>query len=184
MNIRTGRLLLRPLELSDAADIQRLAGDRDVASTTRDIPYPYEDGTAETWINSCWGKTTAGELAIFAITLQTDGSFLGAIGLGRDANGAEAELSYWVGKPFWNQGYATEAVKAMIHHGLIELKLDRVYAAHFTRNPASGRVMQKAGMLHEGFLKRHTEKWGQLEDLELYWVTREEFERRGSTGSP
>ena len=176
MNIRTERLLLRPPKLSDAADIQRLAGDRDVASTTRDIPHPYEDGTAETWINSCQEKTAAGELVIFAITLQTDGSFLGAIGLVRDASGAEAELSYWVGKPYWNQGYATEAVKAVVHNGLTDLNLDRVCAAHFTRNPASGRVMQKAGMLHEGFLIGHTEKWGQLEDLELYGVTRDQFD--------
>ncbi|MCH7736978.1 MAG: GNAT family N-acetyltransferase [Chloroflexi bacterium] len=181
MNIRTERLLLRPLDLSDAPEIQRLAGDRDVASTTRDIPHPYEDGAAETWINSCRGKTAAGELVIFAITLQKDGSFLGAIGLDLDANRAEAELSYWVGKPFWNQGYATEAAKAVLRHGLVETGLDRVYAAHFSRNPASGRVMQKAGMLHEGFLKGHTEKWGKFEDLELYGVMRERF-LGGSSG--
>ena len=175
LSIQTERLLLRPLELTDAPDVKRLAGDRDVAATTRDIPHPYEDGVAETWIISCDEKTAAGELIIFAITLHSDGSFLGAVGLDRDPNGAEAELSYWVGKPFWNQGYATEAVKAVVHYGLKDLELDRVYAAHFTRNPASGRVMQKAGLLHESFLKGHTEKWGKFEDLELYGVTGDRF---------
>ena len=155
-----------------------------MAATTRDIPHPYADGIAEQWVNSCQERAAAGELVIFAITLRSNGSFLGAIGLDRDAGGREAELSYWVGKPFWNQGYATEAVKAVLHHGLSQLGLDRVYAAHFTRNPASGRVMQKAGMLHEGFLEGHTEKWGNLEDLELYGMTREQFGRLGSTGSP
>jgi len=184
LNIQTTRLLLRPLKLSDARDIQRLAGDRDVASTIRNIEHPYEDGMAEKWIKSCQERSDAGELVSFAITLHSSGTFLGAIELHPDTGSRQAELGYWVGKPYWNQGYATEAVKAVIHHGLIDLNLDRVYAAHFTRNPASGRVMQKAGMLHEGFLKGHTEKWGQLEDLELYGVTMEQFGRRGSTGSP
>ena len=184
MNIRTERLLLRPLKLSDASDVQRLAGDRDVASTTRNIEHPYEDGMAERWIRTCQEKSDAGELINFAIILHSGGSFLGAIELHPDIGARDAELGYWVGKPYWNQGYATEAVKAVVYHGLIELKMDRVYAAHFTRNPASGRVMQKAGMLHEGFLKGHTEKWGVFEDLELYGVTREQFGRRGSTGSP
>ena len=175
MNIETERLLLRTLELTDAPDVQRLAGDREVASTTRDIPHPYEDGVAEAWINSCLSETASGKLVIFAITLRPDGPLLGVISLHPDANGKEAELSYWVGKPFWNQGYATEAVEAVLHHGLSELSLDRVFAAHFARNPASGRVMQKAGMLHEGFLKAHTEKWGQFEDLELYGATREQI---------
>ncbi len=175
MSIETERLLLRPLEMTDAPDIQRLAGDREVAATTRDIPHPYEDGVAEAWISSCQEEIAAGELVSFAITLRSNGSFLGVIGLHRDANGRQAELYYWVGKPFWNQGYATEAVKAVLRHGLADLGLDRLYAAHFTRNPASGRVMQKAGMVHEGFLKAHTEKWGKLEDLELYGATGEQI---------
>ena len=184
MSIETERLLLRPLELSDAPDVKLLAGDRIVASTTRDIPHPYEEGMAETWINSCQEKIAAGELANFAITLGSNGSFLGVIGLHLASDGREAELSYWVGKLFWNRGYATEAAKAMVGHGFTHLGLDRVYAAHFTRNPSSGRVMRKAGMLYEGFLKGHTEKWGTFEDLELYGVTKEQFSGRGSTGSP
>jgi len=175
LTIRTARLLLRPLEMTDCPDIQRLAGDRDVAATTRDIEHPYEDGMAENWVGSCQRQNKSGELVHFAITLAQDGAFLGAITLHLDPDKNQAELSYWVGKPFWNQGYATEAVKSVVGHGLTELGLDQVYAAHFARNPSSGRVMQKAGMLHEGFLKGHTEKWGQFEDLELYGVTREQF---------
>ena len=174
MNIQTDRLLLRPLKMSDAPDIQRLAGDRDVASTTRDIPHPYEDGMAEKWIEFCEEKTASGELINFAIISHSNGAFLGVIGIHPDDNGSQAELGYWVGKPYWNQGYATEAVTAVIGHGFTQLGLERVYAAHFTRNPSSGRVMQKAGMLHEGFLKDHTEKWGKFEGLELYGVTREQ----------
>ena len=182
MNIRTGRLLLRPLEMSDASTIQLLAGDRDVASTTRDIEHPYEDGMAEKWVGSCQEQCRTGELAHFAITLSEDTTFLGAITLHMDfgpsalaTSSKEAELSYWVGKPYWNQGFATESVTAVVRHGLMDLALDRVYAAHFTRNPASGRVMQKAGMLHEGSQLGPTVKWGIVENLELYGITRVQF---------
>ena len=183
MNIRTDRLLLRPLEMSDAPAIQLLAGDRDVATTTRDIPHPYEDGMAEKWIKSCEKKTVSGELINFAITLNADSSFLGAIGIHPDDTGSQVELGYWVGKPYWNQGYATEAVTAVVRHCFTNLELDRVYAAHFTRNPSSGRVMQKAGMLYEGSQLGPTVKWGIVENLELYGVTRTQFEQRPSTGS-
>ena len=168
--------------MSDAPNIQLLAGDRDVASTTRDIEHPYEDGMAEKWIRSCQIKTGSGELINFAITLVADGSFLGVIGIHPDDNGSQAELGYWVGKPYWNQGYATEAVTAVIDHAFTHLGLERVYAAHFTRNPSSGRVMQKAGMLHEGSQLGPSVKWGIVENLELYGVTRQQFERRSSTG--
>ena len=175
MTIQTTRLVLRPLEFSDCPAIQLLAGDRDVSATTRDIEHPYEDGMAEKWVSSCQWQSRSGNLVHFAITLANDATFIGAITLHLDPVGKQAELSYWVGKPFWNQGYATEAVESVLRHGLTKLGLDRVYGAHFTRNPASGRVMQKAGMCHEGFLTSHTEKWGKLEDLELYAVSKERF---------
>ncbi len=179
MNIQTERLLLRPLEMSDAPDIQRLAGDRDVASTTLSIEHPYEDGMAEAWIRSSQEKFAAGELINFAITSLTDGSFLGAIGLHPDEDGNQGELGYWIGKPFWNLGYATEAVAGVINHAFRTMGLDRVYAAHFTRNPSSGRVMQKAGMLYEGSQLGPTVKWGVMENLELYSVSREQLSQRG-----
>ncbi len=145
-----------------------------MASTTRNIEHPYEDGMAEKWIRSCQEQIASGELVNFAITLRADGSFIGSIGLHLDEDRNQAELGYWVGKPYWNRGYATEAVKGMIGHAFSALKLDRVYAAHFTRNPSSGRVMQKAGMLYEGSQLGPTVKWGVLEKLELYGIAREE----------
>jgi len=175
VNIQTNRLLLRSLELSDAPDIQRLAGDRNVADTTLNIEHPYEDGMAERWVRSTQQKVSSGELVNFAITLLANGSFLGAIGLHHDEHGNQGELGYWIGKPYWNQGYATEAVQGVLDHAFETLKLDRVYAAHFTRNPSSGRVMQKAGMLYEGSQLGPTVKWGVMENLELYGVNRDQL---------
>ena len=175
MIIQTERLQLRPFKLSDAVDFQRLAGNKDVASTTLSIEHPYNQGLAEKWIRSSKIESTAGDLIAFAITLLSDYSFLGAISLHLNDSRKQGELSYWIGKPYWDQGFATEAVTRMLSLAFNTLKLDRVYAAHFTRNMSSGRVMQKAGMLYEGSQLGPTIKWGVLENLELYGVSRKQF---------
>ncbi|MEE2949220.1 MAG: GNAT family N-acetyltransferase [Chloroflexota bacterium] len=175
MILQTERLQLRPFNLSDAPDFQRLAGDKDVASTTLSIEHPYEDGLAEQWIRSSQIKSAAGDLITFAITLLTDCSFLGSISLHPNDSRKQSEISYWIGKPYWNQGYATEAVAGVLSYAFNNLKFERVYAAHFTRNIASGRVMQKAGMLYEGSQLGPTIKWGVLENLELYGISRHQF---------
>ena len=168
--------------MSDAPDIQRLAGDKDVASTTKGIKHPYEDGMAEEWITSCQRQADSRELVHFAITVDPDDVLIGVATLHLEGKGAE--LSYWIGKPFWNQGYASEAAKAVVEYGFSELALDRIYAAHFTRNPASGRVLVNAGMHYEGSQLGPTIKWGNMEQLELYGVSWEQSSEGGSTSSP
>ena len=155
-----------------------------MASTTLSIEHPYKHAMAEKWIRSSQRKIAAGTLVTFAITLLTDGSFVGAILLHPDHAGKQGELSYWIGKPHWNQGYATEAVEGVLNHAFRTLKFDRIYAAHFTRNPSSGRVMQKAGMHYEGSQLGPTVKWGVVENLELYGVTWEQFQIHGSASPP
>lgn len=183
MTIKTERLELRPFKVSDAADFQRLAGDRDLASTTLGIEHPYEDGLAEKWIRSTLVESMAGKLIAFAITLLRDCSFVGSISLHPNDSRKQGEISYWIGKPYWNQGYATEALTRVLSYTFNTLKFERVYAAHFTRNMSSGRVMQKAGMLYEGSQLGPTVKWGVLESLELYGVSRQQFEVNASTHS-
>lgn len=170
--LNTARLLLRPFCTSDADDVQRLAGDRAVVDTTLNIPYPYEDGMAEKWISNHRDWFEQGKQAVFAITLQSDGVLLGAIGLRITPDDQRAELGYWIGKPYWGQGFCTEAARAIIGFGFECLELNRIYAHHFARNVASGRVMQKVGMSHEGHLRQHVKKWDAFEDLELYAVLR------------
>lgn len=169
------RLLLRPFALEDAPAVQRLAGAREVASTTLSIPHPYEDGMAEQWIESHAPRYLVGLLVSFAITERASGELAGAIGLALQPEHARAELGYWIGVPFWNRGYATEAVRAVLDFGFGTVGLHRVYATHFTRNPASGRVMQKLGMRYEGLLRQHVRKWGVFEDLVLYGMVAAEW---------
>ncbi|HNT66961.1 MAG TPA: GNAT family N-acetyltransferase [bacterium] len=179
--LETARLLLRPFRLDDAADVQRLAGDWAIADTTLNLPHPYPDGAAEEWISSHQEKFDRGEALVFAIERKADSILAGAIGLHQMVPGHQAEMGYWIGKPYWQQGYCTEAGEGVLNFAFTDLGLVRVHACHFSRNPASGRVMQKLGMRHEGTRRQHVEKWGRYEDLELYGVLREEWEKSRSS---
>ena len=114
-----------------------------------------------------------GEQAVFAITRKEDGRLLGAIGLRIEAEDQRAELGYWVGKPYWGQGFCTEAARATVDFGFQRLGLHRIQACHFARNIASGRVLQKIGMAREGRLRQHTRKWDAFEDIEIYGIIAE-----------
>lgn len=175
--LATDRLLLRPFTLADASMVQRLAGDYAVAATTL-LPYPYPDGLAEIWIASLREGIDRGEIAAFAVTLAGEGGLIGGVRLQIDRGHARGELGFWVARPCWGRGYATEAVRAVIEYGFSVLGLHRVYAMHFSRNPASGRVMEKCGMLHEGRLREHIRRWGVFEDVDVRGVLHDEWRER------
>ena len=173
--IRTERLTLRPFRLEDAKDVKRLAGSKAIADTTARVPHPYKDGMAEKWIKTHRGMFRRKKAVIYAITRSGTGKLVGAIGLELHMANERGELGYWVGRSYWNRGYATEAAEAMLMYGFTELGLKRIYAHHFKRNPSSGRVMQKIGMKREGLLRQHFKKSDGFEDLIFYGILREEF---------
>ena len=173
--LTTDRLILRPFTLADAPAVQRLAGERAIADTTANIPHPYEDGVAEAWIGSHAEQFEQGTGVVFAITLKETGDLVGAISLFSIRAAFErAEMGYWVGVPYWNKGICSEAAKALVGYAFDELGLNRVFAEHMTRNPGSGRVMQKAGMTYEGTLRQHVKKGDRYEDLMVYGILRSE----------
>ena len=174
--LTTLRLILRPFELSDAPEVQRLAGDWAIADTTLNIPHPYLDGMAETWINTHAEATRKAHSITLAITRQSDSALLGAISLMSISKRHQAELGYWIGKPYWGQGICTEAAQAVLAYAFNELALIRVYARHLARNPASGRVMQKLNMQYEGRLRQHSKKWEHYEDCVLYGLLKNEWQ--------
>jgi RimJ/RimL family protein N-acetyltransferase len=98
-----------------------------------------------------------------------EGQILGAIGL-HDRDDDKAELGYWMGKPFWNKGYITEAATALIDFGFNELQINKIYATYFLDNPASGRIMEKIGMEKEALLKQHLKKDGKYIDVMMYSI--------------
>jgi RimJ/RimL family protein N-acetyltransferase len=172
-NVYSPRLVLRPFSPSDASVIKELLAQAEIASTTLNIPHPYEEGMAEAWIATHEPGWQGGEMASFAITERSEG-LVGAIALTIEKKHQRGEVGYWIGIPFWGRGYATEALSAIISFGFTQLNLNRIHASHFTRNPASGRVMLKAKMRFEGCLRQHVIKWGQFEDIATYSILRSE----------
>jgi RimJ/RimL family protein N-acetyltransferase len=163
----TARLVLRPFANSDAAALAELAGEREVAASTLRIPHPYTLADAEEFISACSRNAAQGAASVFAVTLQS-GELCGACGLELDPIHSHAEIGYWIGMPYWGQGYATEAAAILVDFGFTHLKLHRIFAAHFVGNSASGRVLQKIGMTYEGRLRGHYLKWGKFCDAEAY----------------
>jgi RimJ/RimL family protein N-acetyltransferase len=181
--LETERLPLRPFVPSDAPAVQRLAGDREIAATTTNVPHPYEDGMAEQWIASHAERFANGTLAAFAIVVREGNILVGAISLRIEGKHARAELVYWLGKEYWNHGYCTEAAREIVRYGFEALGLNRIHASHFARNPASGRVMQKIGMTREGCLRQHVRKWDAFEDLVVYGIVRSDADCAGAYSS-
>jgi [ribosomal protein S5]-alanine N-acetyltransferase len=174
--IDTPRLRLRRPALDDAPEMRRLAGDPAVADTTLNIPHPYPEGAAEQWIAEQWTAFAAGTDTAFTITEREADRLIGVISLTdiRPAY-ARATLGYWIGRPYWGRGYCTEAGRAVIDYGFKTLDLNRIQATHFSRNPASGRVMAKLGMLHEGTLRQHVTRWDHPEDEEIRGILRADW---------
>jgi len=169
--LETDRLRLRPFDVADAAAVQRLAGAAEVAATTLNIPHPYPVGLAESWINR-HRPAAAGTRVTWAIERTADATLLGSITLSLVPAHSRAELGYWLGVSYWNQGYTTEAARRVIAFAFAERGVHRVEAGCFPRNPASARVLVKAGLQLEGVLRGYARKGGIFEDVAMYAVLR------------
>lgn len=161
--------------MDDASDVQRLAGEWEVARMLLSVPHPYADGMAEEWISRHRSEFQRGEALNFALVLRGGGELCGSCGLMINARDANAELGYWIGRPYWGRGYATEAAREVVRYGFEQLWLHRIHAAHFGTNPASGRVLTKTGMTYEGTRREHHRKWGDYEDRVEYGLLVEEW---------
>lgn len=166
----TSRLKLRQFNLEDATDVMRQAGDSEVARHTLNMPHPYLPGMAEDWITTLDKDFIENNSLVFAICIKESNTLIGAIGLTLNLKYRNAELGYWIGKDHWNNGYCTEAVKAVLDYAFTNIKLHKVYANFFSSNPASGKVMEKAGMKYEATLKSHLYHWGEYKDLIYYSI--------------
>ena len=160
--LSTARLQLRAFTFADAARVQRLANVEAIADVTANLPFPYPDGLAENWIGTHPEKWRAGEQASYAITLNDSGELIGCISL-VNIEGASAETGYWLGLDYWGRGYISEACRALLDFGFIQLRLNLVRARVLERNPASVRVLVKCGFKQVG---REIQKCGYRQDDE------------------
>jgi ribosomal-protein-alanine N-acetyltransferase len=148
--LHTARLVLRPFTADDAPDLRRYLSDAAVAGNTLTVPHPYPDAAADEFIAGLAPAWAARKRATWAVTRAGDGALVGAIGLKLTLAHKRAEVGYWIARPEWGNGYATEATRRLIAYAFDTLGLHRVEAHHFVENPASGRVLVNAGMTAEG----------------------------------
>ena len=172
--LHTPRLLLRPLEMSDAERIQALASDPAIAATTSTLPHPYHLQHAQSWIEGIAPAFADGKGISLAITCEK--VIVGVMSLaGISRKHRRAALGYWIGVPFWGRGYATEAARSIIAYGFAELELNRIYGECYSHNLASERVLQKLGMWFEGCQRGAMRKGDAFIDILLYALLKSDF---------
>ncbi|MEP0329003.1 MAG: GNAT family N-acetyltransferase [Anderseniella sp.] len=151
--IETERLLLRPLRETDAPRLVKLVNHTEIAHMLATMPYPYSLSDAEDFLESV--RKLPANAANFAITLKdVPDELIGGTGYGpssrADKPSGEIDFGYWLGLDYWGKGYATEAAKAVISHAFEVNAVEQIDTEHLTVNPASGRVLTKAGFVDKG----------------------------------
>ncbi len=177
--LETERLLLRPPELRDTAAITRWISDYDVSKNLATAPHPYSEDDARRFVARVTEQIARGKAHVFAIVRKDDWRLIGCTGLHLEED--RNEIGYWLGKPYWNRGYATEALKRLLAFAFRELRLACVTAGWFYDNPASGRVLEKAGFLPGGTEIRACVARGHDVDCRVATLTRHDFDCRTRT---
>jgi ribosomal-protein-alanine N-acetyltransferase len=157
---------IRSWQTADLASLVEHANNKNVSIHLRDrFPYPYTRKDGQGFIRAA--RTMQPE-TLFAIAV--DGAAVGGIGfhLQKDIERVSAEIGYWLGERFWGQGIASQAIVAMTRYALDRHELTRLYALVADRNPASSRVLEKAGYVLEGRLRRSAIKNGIVSDQLLF----------------
>jgi ribosomal-protein-alanine N-acetyltransferase len=170
MELKLEHGTLRRWRVGDEASLIRHANNRNISRNLRDrFPYPYTAADADAWIGRASVETPARNFAIVV-----DGAAVGGIGLelGEDVFRRSAEIGYWLGEPFWGRGIVTEAVRAVTAYAFATFDLCRLQAHVFEWNPASARVLEKAGYALEGRARLAVTKDGRTIDRLGYALIR------------
>lgn len=152
-NLQTERLILRPPEADDAADIALALNDFEVSKNLALVPHPYTEADARDYIARAAADWASGQTCRFAIRRKTDNALIGCCGLHRKDDGYE--IGYWIAKPHWRQGYANEAARRVVEFGFTDLKAERLTAGWYHDNGISGRILAGLGFRAIGVEKRH-----------------------------
>lgn len=166
MEFRTPVCTLRPFRPADAASVARHADDRRVWRNLRDaFPHPYAVADAERYIAAAAARSPVTSFAV-----DVAGEAVGSVSLrpGTDIERRSAEIGYWLGEAYWGRGVMSAAVAAATDYAFRDLALLRVFAVPFARNAASVRVLERAGYVLEGTMRRSAVKDGEVLDQYLY----------------
>lgn len=173
--LTTPRLTLRPMSMRDAADIYAYSRDPEVA---RHVLWDAHQSLNESkaYLRFILKQYRDGTPSSYGIVLNATGRLVGTIGfMWYNQENNAAEVGYSLARSLWNNGLMTEALSAVIDMGFKELNLHRIEAQHESVNPASGRVMEKCGMRHEGRLRGRIFNKGKFVDVELYAILRSDW---------
>lgn len=183
VQLTTDRLLLRLPVQSDGDAIHNLAKSPEIARTTLTMPHPYHRDMATDFINAIHKAYDGKTKFTFAIIRRLDQTLLGIIGFEVEYQHERTEIGYWIGHPYWGNGYATEAAQAVIDFCFNKLDLNRVEASYFAGNKGSERVMQKIGMTHEGTSRQSLIReipalnHRQVHDVHHYAILRQDWQK-------
>lgn len=173
--LHTERLKLRRLQLTDLPLLVQYANNKKISDQIINIPFPYTEDDAVQRLNFVIQGFAAGERYVFVITKDHENQLIGEIGLHLDKHNNIAQFGYWIAEPFWGQGIASEALTAVLQFGLETLQLQKIYATHYTDNPASGKVMLHNHMIKEAELKDHYRIDGAYKSVAQYRLTIDEY---------
>lgn len=182
--LSTPRLLLRPFSRSDAPVVTDYLQEPEISTNTARIPHPYRQNMAEEWIDTHEREFADSRELSLAITLVDDSRLIGAVGLVLDLPNRAAEIGYWLGKPWWGRGFASEAAQRTLDWGFETLELNRIHAGYMAHNPASGGVLTKLGMQHEGLRREHFIRHGRPVDLVVTGLLRKDWIARRNGARP
>lgn len=173
--IETERLILRRMEMRDARDLFAYSCDEEVA---RYVLWEAQKNVSEsrTYIKFMLRKYRAGDPASWCIVRKDEGRVVGTIGyMWYQSENNAAEVGYSLARDCWNQGYMTEALRAVLRYSFEKMTINRIEAQHEVGNPASGAVMRKCGMRHEGTLRERLYNKGKYVDVEMYAMLRRDW---------
>jgi RimJ/RimL family protein N-acetyltransferase len=160
-------VVLRPWKPADKDALVRYANNPHIWMNLRDrFPHPYTEADADVWL----ARSAARQEKPNTFAIDVQGEAVGGIGLDvlRDVHRIAAEIGFWVAEPFWGKGIATAAVEQLTQYAFANFPVERLQAMVFEWNPASARVLEKAGFTLEGRLRRHVIKAGRIGDSLLY----------------
>ncbi len=140
----SAQLRFRRLEVSDIPALVQLAGDNEVARWTASVPHPFSESDAKAYV----ARAQAENRVVFAVETGADSRLVGCLRI--DAEDGIGEVGYWIGRPYWGRGYATEAAKRAIRFAFEDLGLDALEAEVMQGNAASDRVLEKVGFENRG----------------------------------
>lgn len=159
---------IREWKIEDKTELALNLNNMNVLNNLRDgLPYPYTEKDAENYIAS---MLSADKSKTFAFAIVTDDKVIGSIGVFRCDNihSQTAEMGYYIGEPYWGNGYATSAVKQVCQYVFENSDIIRIFAEPFARNIRSCRVLEKVGFQYEGTLRSNAVKNGEILDMKMY----------------